>query len=313
MTKNSYTKKSKTIKTIKKTIKTMSHFEKKGMVVFEKKDETNIPSETNIILLKSKESFHIPNYITYVRQTQNFEDALNSLSKNKRKKIQSIIKKHKDKYEIIKQEVIEKEKYLEWYENVYLTSLNKKEKGLVSAKKDWFESQKEKKLAIYIKKEGKIIAGIIGREYEQNDSLDKRFSISYSGILRDEAENGLGEYLNLLMIDFAKQKGFELITRGKDINFYGWHLSTGIPVFKTSLGYKITPLKNQGESNILPYNLDKFKDTILFFSYDKEKNLEANIIIKQKDQDIKQLLDLGVKKTNIYLYQEHKITHITSI
>jgi hypothetical protein len=287
----------------------MSHFEKKGMIVFTKQDETTIPNETNIIILEkpNQTSFHIPNYLTYVRQTQNFEEALKSLSKSKRKKIQNIIKKHQDKYEIIKQDQIQKETYLEWYQNVYLKSLNKKEKGLISAKENWYELDQNKKLAIYIKKEGKIIAGIIGREYDENESLQKRFSISYSGILRDEAENGLGEYLNLLIIDFAKQKGFDLITRGKDINFYGWHLSTGIPVFKTSLGYKITPLKTQGESYITPYNLDKFKDTILFFSFNKEKELELNIIIKQKDTDIKQLLELGMKQTNIYLYKNNKL------
>ena len=263
--------------------------------------------------ISQKDFFFMPNYITYYRETDTVDNILQKLSKNKRKKIKKGFKEC-EKFEIIKQANVIEETYKEWYQ-IYLTSIENKEIGIISASKDWATSKLDQcqKVAIFLKNKNKIIAGIVARSYPKNDFLPQRLSISFSAIESNYKHLAINDYLNALFIEFAKELNYEYIFRGKDTNLYGKHLSAGIPVFKTSLGYKIIPLKKEKDILIKFNDLTKFNNIILFFTYseDKEK-LNANLILKEETTEdiLNQYKFSFINKLNIYRYEDKQITQI---
>lgn len=297
----------------------MLSYSKKGIVVEEiflsQLDSKDFTKSAHILNIKENDIqkdvldknniFEIPNYLTYMQESSNFDDVLANLEKSKRKKIVKFKKNFEKDYEFVFQEQVSQKDYEEWYENVYSKSINNKDKGVIWAKKDWWANTEKQKLALFVKQKGSICAGIVGIFFKFKSNDKGRFSISYSGILRNSTSTGLGEFINVLLIDKLKSMSCEIITRGRDMNFYGWHLNLGLPVFKKSLGFEISDFQKYGKSFIKINNLTDFQDVCLFFSY-KQDELVANYIIKKledKEEVIKKYKKL---KQPFFIYHFKK-------
>lgn len=260
-----------------------------------------------------------PNYITYIRKTAREENIISELSKNKRKKLKKGIKEIEDKgIEFFYETPVSKETFEEWF-NLYKKNLSEKDLGIVIAKDNWFETSLDKcqKIGVFFKKDNKLIAGILGRSYDEKNDLPKRFSISFSSIETEYKKLGVNEYLNLKIIEIANKEDYEYISRGKDTNFYGKHLSCGIPIFKTSLGYKAIPLKSNPEMLIKINNLDNFKDKVIIYSYKDNvisNKLIGNVILKDKsDTSYNEYKFNFLEELKVYYYENKKLQLIETI
>lgn len=233
--------------------------------------------------------FLIPNYVTYLRETQSFDFIIESLSKNKKKKIRKVLKifeevKEEKNLKIIIEEQVSQELFDKWF-NLYIQCLSEKERGILLLNKKWptIDIDKCTKMGVFVLQGDRVIGGIIGRSFKKNSWIDRRFSISYSAIDKDFKSIGINDYINLLMIELAYKHNFKYISRGKDTNLYGKHLSSGIPIFKCSLGYKIIPYKSEPTILVRFNDLSYFNFPIFFTSYSNEdkqfNSLIANLII----------------------------------
>lgn len=262
--------------------------------------------------LEKKGFFFIPNKIIYIRRTDNFENIIKNLTKNKQKKIRKSIKNIQD-LELIKENPVKKETFRGWYKEVYIPFIKSKGLGIIIVDENWCSKNltKHKTYGIFFKKKGEIIAGIVGKNYKKDDYLPKRLSISLSAIKEEFKHLGINDYLNILMINFAYEQGYTYISRGKDTNLYGKHLSSGIPIFKTSLGYEILPYKKIPNILIKFNNLNNFNNPIFFVSYTKNSDkLIANLILKE---DIKNINDYNKEfflKLRVFKYEDKKIREI---
>lgn len=244
-------------------------------------------SAEDIAELEKEGFFYMPNYITYLRKTAVGEDVLASLSKNKRKKVKKGLKEIEG-FEVYVEEEVTRETFEEWYE-LYKRCVAEKDIGIVAAPPDWPEKDRDvsQKLGVFLRKGGKVVAGILTRSFEATRTLPRRLSISFSAISPEYKHLALNDCLNLFLIERAKEQGYEYVARGKDTNLYGKHLSAGIPVFKMSFGYEIVPLKTSPDILIKLNNLDEFDDRIFFVSH-MDSGLAGNLIFKSEVQDVKE-------------------------
>ncbi len=258
--------------------------------------------------IENKGFFFMPNKVTYARKTATEKEVIENLSKNKRKKIRKALKSD---FEIIQEEEVSEENYKEWYKNIHLPTLEKKEIGILTASEDWAEKDLERceKIGIFAKNNGKIIAGIVARSFKETKNFPKRFSISYSGVSPEFKPTGINELLNVLIIGLVNKKGYEWIYRGMDTNLYGKHLSAGLPIFKTALNYEIIPRKAQ--ILIKFNNLKDFDDTIFFLSFSKDSDkMIGNLIIKDESISFKEYEFPFLEKLRVYRYQNKTLTQI---
>ena len=238
--------------------------------------------------------FLLPNNITYVRQTQSFESIIESLSKNKKKKIRKLLKnfeklQEEKNLQIILEDQVSQELFDKWFK-LYTRCLSEKERGVLLLNKKWptIDIDTCTKMGVFVLQGDEVVGGIVGRSFDKNSWIDRRFSISYSAIDKDFKSTGINDYINLLIIELAYKNNFKLISRGKDTNLYGKHLSSGIPIFKCSLGYEIIPYKSKPDILIKFKNLKLFNFPIFFVSYLNESTnyLAANLIINDSLDDI---------------------------
>jgi hypothetical protein len=236
-------------------------------------------NKENAFEMGKKGFFFMPNKITYIRKTDSIENILNNLTKNKRKKIKKAIHKSEG-IEIIKERPLTEESFKEWFK-LYIENLENKKYPKILATQDWWEKDLKdcEKIGLFLKKDNKIISGIVARSKEK-DLLPRRMSISFSATKEEFKDTGLYDYLNVLAINFANEINYKYIERGKDTNLYGKHLSTGIPIFKTSLGFEIKAVKDKPDILIKFNNLNEFEDKIFFVSYSDSDKLIGNLIVK---------------------------------
>lgn len=255
--------------------------------------------------MEKKGFFFMPNKITYIRKTATAEDVIKNLRRNKRKKIYKAIRYIKD-LELVKEKTITKESFKEWYHQVYIPNLESKKIGILLVKETWWDEFTNgcKKLGIFFKKNGKIIAGIVARSHPKDKHLPRRISISLSATKKEFKNKGINDYLNILMIDFANEMGYDYLARGKDTNLYGKHLSAGLPVFKTALGYEIKPFKKDPDMLIKFNNLEKFEDVMFFVSYAKNSDkLIGNLILKKDVECVEDYNKPFFLKLRIFKYE----------
>ena len=252
----------------------------KDIEIFEIEDLNSIDTTKQ----NSRPLFMMPNYVTYYLKTQDEDIIISNLKKNKKKKIKKIKKELEENpnYSIIVQSPISKETFNEWFE-LYKQNLNAKDKGILLLKNDWWEKELDncEKMGIFIvKHEGskqRIKGGILGRSFKEDSHFAKRFSISYSTFESQDLPSGISEYINLKYISEVKALGYEHLFRGKDTNIYGKHLSSGIPIFKCSLGFTIIAYTKEQDMAISFNNLNAFTFPLFFMSY-KNNSIGSKLI-----------------------------------
>jgi len=243
--------------------------------------------------------FYVPYKVTYkfdVPKTE--EDYINSLSKNKRKKIKKSLKKAKDeKIDFIFEFPLERDHFLEWI-NVYRENISSKEKKEFHVDETWFDTHNERKGGIFALKDGIIIGGIVFKKMFENEYFRERWSIGFSSTKKAFMIFGINELLNYNLINQAIKHDIKLILRGMDINIYGHHLSTGLYLFKKSLGFKTVPYPKKRIYYMRINSFSKFKDELLFFSIKEKDSLVANIMSRndiKKPDDFKAGFLAGLK------------------
>ncbi len=244
--------------------------------------------DTDIIYIKEKPKdtekfFYLSYKVTYkfdVPKTE--EDYLNSLSKNKRKKIKKSLKKAKDdNIDFCFEFPLEKQHFFEWID-VYRENISLKEKKEFHVDESWFDTNNERKGGIFALKQGKIIGGIVFKKMPENDYFKERWSIGFSSTKKAFMILGINELLNYHLINHAIEKGIKLVLRGMDINIYGNHLSTGLYLFKKSLGFKTIPYPRKGFYYMKINSFKKFKNELLFFSIKDKDLLIANMMSRNE-------------------------------
>ncbi|MDD5178616.1 MAG: hypothetical protein PHT54_05060, partial [Candidatus Nanoarchaeia archaeon] len=258
--------------------------------------------------MEEKGFFFMPNKITYIKKTDSIENILNNLTKNKRKKVKKAINKSEG-IEIIKERPLKEESFKEWFK-LYIENLENKKYPKILATSDWWEKDLNdcEKIGLFLKKDNKIISGIVARSKEK-DLLPRRMSISFSATKEEFKDTGLYDYLNVLAITFANEIGYEHIERGKDTNLYGKHLSTGIPIFKTSLGFEIKAVKDKPDILIKFNSIDEFEDKIFFVSYSGSDRLIGNLIVKDFNNIEDYKFDF-LEKLKVFRYENKKLVLI---
>jgi desulfoferrodoxin (superoxide reductase-like protein) len=277
-----------------------------NLLFCDKEEEINYENIADIDILYIKEKpkntdnfFYVPYKVTYkfnVPKTE--EDYFNSLSKNKKKKIKKSLKKAKEEnIEFVFQFPLQKKHFFEWIE-VYRDNINLKEKKEFHVDETWFDTHNERKGGMFAIKEGKIIGGIVFKKMLENEYFKERWSIGFSSTKKVFTILGINELLNYYLINQAIKNNIKLILRGMDINIYGNHLSTGLYLFKKSLGFKTIPYPKKGFYYMKINSFKKFKNELLFFSIKEEESLIANMMSRkeiEKPDDFKAGFLVGLK------------------
>lgn len=266
--------------------------------------------------MEEKGFFFMPNKITYFRKAAGDEcEILGALSRNKRKKMKKAIRNSSD-FEFVYENPLTEKTYLDWYDKVYVPNIGLKKHGRIIAARDWQKKSNEssRKIGVFFKKKGDVVSGIVAKSIQENSVLPKRMSISYSSGTEDVMHLGLMDCLNVKMIIFAKECGYDYIFRGKDTNLYGKHLGSGIPVFKTSLGYEIMPLKSEADMLIKFNDLSGFEDTIFFVSYTKNsEKLIGNLIFKKEPENVEEYKKPFLSMLRVFRYTNRKLKLLEEI
>lgn len=259
----------------------MDIFSKRGLTYCYVKDSQAKKEDCHIILCdepNDDEIFTIPYYVTYVKNSKPFIDAKNDLKSSKRKKCNKLLKNSNISFSSFVG--VPKDIFSNWFENIYKPLMLSKEKGRITVKDDWTEKDPDSKFGVVAKDGEKIIGGLFGKKFDANKEFDERVSISYSAFSKDSKYRGLSEVCNLHFLDLVKRNNVDLVNRGRDFNMYGVNLSLGLPKFKSSLDFKITPYEKYGSFSFKISNLDLFDSDIFFLSIEKGKVVGNLIHIK---------------------------------
>jgi hypothetical protein len=260
------------------------------------------PSKKLISKLKKDDFFYKPLKISWIMDTPKDEESyLSSLKRNRRKRILKAFREcEKQGINILIEYPLKKNTFEEWLD-LYETHLSEKEKGIIKINKDWINIKKDV-VGILARKNNELMGGIIAKKIYEKDMLE----IAYSAFNKDYSKLGINDYLNVKTISLAAESGFKCIKRGRDTNLYGYHLSTGLYLFKKSLGFKIIPAKEKLDILTKINNFNKFEDQIFFVSYNK-KGFEGNLIIKNKETNTEEFEADFLEKLNVFLVENNKL------
>ncbi|MEO6729176.1 MAG: hypothetical protein ABIM99_04610 [Candidatus Dojkabacteria bacterium] len=176
-------------------------------------------------------------------------------------------------YEIIEQNPIGQATYSEWYE-LYKANINNKEIGVIHLQEDWLIANPTvTSTGLFIKQNGKIIAGIILIEEKVKQSFQCAFRAHVYEKVKDSS---IAEILEYMIDQFAINHSYKLITRGTDPNIYGVRLKASLNDFKKQYGFVAKPLDYKGHYH--PRYLIFFKEyeEILTYTY-KDKSVNTDI------------------------------------
>ncbi|MBU1086872.1 MAG: GNAT family N-acetyltransferase [Candidatus Omnitrophica bacterium] len=160
---------------------------------------------------------------------------------------------------------------------------------------------KNKRMGVYLKKDGRIIGGIIVRKFRD------RYSISFAATdsaARQEIRS-MQFFLMQSMIKESIKKGFARLGYGVDTNLYGHHLSTGLMQAKINSGF--VP-KSTGTSELMKItDFNVFDLPVFFFNFGANNQLESTLIITEELlSQVKQFK--GITPTlNIYIMNDGKL------
>ena len=166
---------------------------------------------------------------------------------------------------------------IEDFLKLYVTIMDEKERGrkplLEDIEKEKVTPQeflRKGRVGIYLKKDGKVIGGIVARKFSDH------YSISYSAT-DTRIVRGIQSFLVQTLMRQSIMEGLKRLNYGVDTNLYGHHLSTGLMQFKTGLGFQ--PQRSANSEMIKITNFSIFDMPVFFYDYDAEGNLRSTLII----------------------------------
>jgi hypothetical protein len=198
----------------------------------------------------------------------------------------------KEGISILKEEFLS-EKNFERFLKVYKKNISEKERGIIVLGKEWYARRKKVASGIFAVRKKKIIGGMLLKK--------KRNCISFcfSSAEKKYENVGINDFINLHAITFAQKLGFTHIIRGQDTNMYGHHLSSGLYLYKKSLGFSVQPRKKPGYALTKILSFSKFDDLIFFISINKDNELEGNLFLKRKDYSSEEFKADFLEKLNV--------------
>lgn len=199
----------------------------------------------------------------------------------------------KEEISFVMRPVTKGEDYYEQWHSLYTETMTAKKRGRLVVKE---ETTPMEHTGLYAVKDGKVLGGILFKlKPSPNSSQPGLISGSYGTFIRNPP--GLYDVAMAKMVEYAIQQKSN-VNLGIDTNFYGFHLSTGLYSFKTSLGYKPYPSRLTSTSYVNQYfkvlNEEKFDDPYMYLGFPSYVDVSAhlppntalqnNIFIKSKDK-----------------------------
>jgi len=152
---------------------------------------------------------------------------------------------------------------------------------------------------IYLKKDGKVIGGVI-TSYAQGI-----YVIGYAATDRTAGFKNLQFYLMQRVLRRSIEEGRPTLSYGIDTNLYGHHLSTGLMRAKISAGF--TPHVSGGDELIKFTNFEVFDDPIFFYNKGAGGELESTLIITPESVGHINEFEGVTPKLNIYIREGNKV------
>ena len=265
----------------------------------EKIKETAKREDVDCIKIKEHDK-EIPGYYYKSKRLVYWQDIskipdnyLEYLQKKQRRRVKRLLEKG---LTVKIEDPVSEETFKDWF-ILYKQKIGKKEKGVEYIDKDWLKTSKSKKIGLFVYDKDELIAGYIMIKKEKNN--EEYLSTGYGGYKDGYFKEGISHFLIYSFIDFARKR-YKLISAGKDTNFYGHHLSSGLFLFKKEWGFVPEPTEEFEHFRILNY--DKFEDVFLFIS-GKEK-LVLNLFFREEIDEKKVE---NYRNNEVYELKVHKI------
>ncbi len=158
---------------------------------------------------------------------------------------------------------------------------------------------KNKHTAIYLKKDGKIIGGVVVKKMADYNS------ISYAATGREY--RGIQFYLIQSLMQKSIEEGFKTLSYAVDRNLYGHHLSPGLMQYKTRLGFNPRLMAFSEKELIKIKDYSVFTLPVFFFTLGKDGSLESTLIVD--DQNLSRIKEFqGITpKLNVRILRDGKL------
>ncbi len=236
-------------------------------------DLVNIINPGKEALEKFKDFIYRPLKITYVIDVVDIDTYLKSLTRKRRKWIYRARRAFED-FELIKEEKISDELFLEWFK-IYKENIKGMNIGVERISENKFR-EKKNMAGIFLKKGRKMMGGVLLTK--KKDSI----SISFIASKQEFFRENINEFLYFSVILFAKELNYSKVEMGIESNLYGHHLSLGLYLFKKSFGFRVEPKEKYGRVLTKIVNFDKFNDV---FMVGFDDGLVGYLFRKSKDID----------------------------
>ena len=181
---------------------------------------------------------------------------------------------------------------------LYASAMSEKERGVMKLDSSW-QRKHPHAVGIFVYYEGKMIAGLLAKK------INQRLSVSYSALSRDFRRNNVYKFLAIRAMGYAKEKGMEEFSYGRDTNLYGHHLATGLYLFKRELNLRPTILPKTNFLLRRFINLEKFQNPVFFFSVDDISHpmLSGNIVLRDgADPEIARGYKIADMRLNVFTW-----------
>ena len=204
---------------------------------------------------------------------------LQSLSKAQRKSIRRSINafEHSD-LTLTVEETLNLTTYLTWLD-LYRGIVGNFEHGVLIADEQLFQINQDTLSGVFLYSQKEMIAGTILQKHPGN------ILISRFGVIKSSYRQlNLMRFIDYTSVQLAHTLGCSRFSLGTDGNIYGYHQSTGLYLYKKSLGLRpvsrrvIKPESPDVLQKIV--NFDQFSDPCWTLSYGLNRNLRGNLFAK---------------------------------
>lgn len=216
-------------------------------------DMVNIINPDKVMLEKFKDFIYRPLKITYVLDIIDINSYLKGLTRKRRKWIYRARRAFKD-FKLVKEERVSEESFKEWFK-IYRENLGRMDKGVERISEEKF--RKKRMAGIFLKKDNEMLGGVLLTKKK------KAISISFIASREEFFKENINEFLYFNVILFARELNYNRVEMGIESNLYGHHLSTGLYLFKKSLGFRVEAKEKYGWALTKINNFDKFSDVFM--------------------------------------------------